>query len=199
MTETRALSARQQLRKDALIDIARKSFQQNGLHGTTLAVIAKDSTLSVGQIYRIFLNKEEIVEAVVNQIVSERVAQFLEQNHDLEQKAVLLANALPPTDSRRLDDALLMEINAESLRNPRLLAILQRADQKMKTEAIRMIRRHLPHVSEEALADSSELIAIIVEGVAFRRLYEQTPAQRERLLQWYKSLFLEINAAALSK
>ena len=199
MMEPRALSVRQQQRKDALIDIARKSFQHNGLHGTTLAVIAKDSTLSVGQIYRIFVNKEEIVEAVVNQIVSERVALFLAQNHDLEQKAVLLARAIPPTDGQRLDDALLMEINAESLRNPRLLAILQRADQKMKSEATTMIRRHLPQVSEEALADSSELIAIIVEGVAFRRLYEQTPAQRKRLMQWYKSLFLEINAAALSQ
>ncbi|PIJ45542.1 TetR/AcrR family transcriptional regulator [Tatumella sp. OPLPL6] len=199
MIEPKALSVRQQQRKDALIDIARKSFQQNGLHGTTLAVIAKDSTLSVGQIYRIFVNKEEIIEAVVNQIVSERVALFLAQNHDLEQKAVLLARAIPPTDGQRLDDALLMEINAESLRNPRLLAILQRADQKMKSEATTMIRRHLPQVSEEALADSSELIAIIVEGVAFRRLYEQTPAQRKRLMQWYKSLFLEINAAALSQ
>lgn len=199
MIEPKALSVRQQQRKDALIDIARKSFQQNGLHGTTLAVIAKDSTLSVGQIYRIFVNKEEIIEAVVNQIVSERVALFLAQNHDLEQKAVLLARAIPPTDGQRLDDALLMEINAESLRNPRLLAILQRADQKMKSEATTMIRRHLPQVSEEALADSSELIAIIVEGVAFRRLYEQTPAQRKRLMQWYKSLFLEINAAAPSQ
>ena len=199
MMEPKALSVRQQQRKDALIDIARKSFQRNGLHGTTLAVIAKDSTLSVGQIYRIFVNKEEIVEAVVNQIVSERVALFLAQNHDLAQKAVLLARAIPPTDGQRLDDALLMEINAESLRNPRLLAILQRADQKMKNEATTMIRRHLPQVSEEALADSSELIAIIVEGVAFRRLYEQTPAQRKRLMQWYKSLFLEINAAALSQ
>ncbi|WP_241587088.1 TetR/AcrR family transcriptional regulator [Rosenbergiella epipactidis] len=199
MMEPKALSIRQQQRKDALIDIARKSFQRNGLHGTTLAVIAKDSTLSVGQIYRIFVNKEEIVEAVVNQIVSERVALFLAQNHDLAQKAVLLARAIPPTDGQRLDDALLMEINAESLRNPRLLAILQRADQKMKHEATTMIRRHLPQVSEEALADSSELIAIIVEGVAFRRLYEQTPAQRKRLMQWYKALFLEINAAALSQ
>jgi len=199
MMEPKALSVRQQQRKDALIDIARKSFQRNGLHGTTLAVIAKDSTLSVGQIYRIFVNKEEIVEAVVNQIVSERVALFLAQNHDLAQKAVLLARAIPPTDGQRLDDALLMEINAESLRNPRLLAILQRADQKMKNEATTMIRRHLPQVSEEALADSSELIAIIVEGVAFRRLYEQTPAQRKRLMQWYKALFLEINAAALSQ
>ncbi|WP_241626539.1 TetR/AcrR family transcriptional regulator [Rosenbergiella epipactidis] len=199
MMEPKALSVRQQQRKDALIDIARKSFQRNGLHGTTLAVIAKDSTLSVGQIYRIFVNKEEIVEAVVNQIVSERVALFLAQNHDLAQKAVLLARAIPPTDGQRLDDALLMEINAESLRNPRLLAILQRADQKMKNETTTMIRRHLPQVSEEALADSSELIAIIVEGVAFRRLYEQTPAQRKRLMQWYKALFLEINAAALSQ
>ncbi|MBT0730436.1 TetR/AcrR family transcriptional regulator [Rosenbergiella nectarea] len=199
MTETRALSARQQQRKDALIDIARKSFQQNGLHGTTLAVIAKDSTLSVGQIYRIFVNKEEIVEAVVNQIVSERVALFLEQNHDLERKAVLLARAIPPTDSQRLDDALLMEINAESLRNPRLLTILQQADQKMKTEATTMIRRHLPQVSEEALSDSSELIAIVVEGVAFRRLYKQSPAQRERLMQCYAFLFQQINAAVLSK
>jgi len=199
MMEPKALSVRQQQRKDALIDIARKSFQRNGLHGTTLAVIAKDSTLSVGQIYRIFVNKEEIVEAVVNQIVSERVALFLAQNHDLAQKAVLLARAIPPTDGQRLDDALLMEINAESLRNPRLLAILQRADQKMKNEATTMIRRHLPQVSEEALADSSELIAIIVEGVAFRRLYEQTPAQRKRLMQWYKALFLEINAATLSQ
>jgi len=199
MMEPRALSARQQQRKDALIDIARKSFQQNGLHGTTLAVIAKDSTLSVGQIYRIFINKEEIVEAVVNQIVSERVALFLAQNHDLEQKALLLARAIPPSDNQRLDDALLMEINAESLRNPRLLAILQQADQKMKSEATTMIRRHFPQVGEEALADSSELIAIIVEGVAFRRLYEQTPAQRKRLTKWYKSLLLEINAAALSQ
>ncbi len=131
--------------------------------------------------------------------LGERVALFLAQNHDLAQKAVLLARAIPPTDGQRLDDALLMEINAESLRNPRLLAILQRADQKMKNEATTMIRRHLPQVSEEALADSSELIAIIVEGVAFRRLYEQTPAQRKRLMQWYKALFLEINAAALSQ
>lgn len=69
----------------------------------------------------------------------------------------------------------------------------------MKTEAIQMNCRYWPQASEVALADRSALIAIIVEGDAFRCLYEQTPAQRERLIEWYKSLFLEINTAALSK
>ncbi|MBT0727135.1 TetR/AcrR family transcriptional regulator [Rosenbergiella australiborealis] len=196
MMENKALSSRQQQRKEALIAIARQSFQQNGLHGTTLAVIAKASALSVGQIYRLFTNKEEIIEAVVNQIICERVAAFLEENHNLDDKAERLAAEIPPHAAQRLDDALLMEINAESLRNPRLLAILQQADQQMKTEAAAMIRRQIPEVNDEYLADSSELIAIMVEGIAFRRIYPQTPAQRKRLMQWYQYLFREIKASA---
>ena len=53
-------------RRDRVIEAARKLFIDKGFHGTGIAQIAKDSGIAVGQLYRDFSAKEDIVAAIVN-------------------------------------------------------------------------------------------------------------------------------------
>ena len=49
-----------------MLDTARKLFIENGFHGTGVAQIAARSGIKVGQIYRDFSSKEDIIAAIVN-------------------------------------------------------------------------------------------------------------------------------------
>lgn len=53
------------VRRRQVIDAARLLFSDNGFHATGIAQIAKQSKIAVGQIYRDFASKEDIVAAIV--------------------------------------------------------------------------------------------------------------------------------------
>ena len=52
-------------RRRKVIDAARLLFSDNGFHATGMAELAKRSEIAIGQIYRDFAGKEEIVAAIV--------------------------------------------------------------------------------------------------------------------------------------
>jgi AcrR family transcriptional regulator len=70
MTDSELCSALTENRADArrrhLVDTARKLFIENGFHATGMAQISEQSGIAVGQIYRDFACKEEIVAAIVS-------------------------------------------------------------------------------------------------------------------------------------
>ena len=63
-TADRVTATRAEQRRARIIAAARTLFAENGFHNTGIAQIAKQSGVLVGQIYRDFANKEEIVVAI---------------------------------------------------------------------------------------------------------------------------------------
>ena len=163
------VAQKQLVRRAEIVSAAQACFAAKGLHGASVADIAREAGLSVGQLYRIFASKEEIIEAIVSEIVHARVEEMIRGNHDLERMASLLAGVIPPSAATITDNYLLMEINAEASRNPRLREILQQADRRLKEEGGRLTRHSHPEMSAEQIDAASELIAVLTEGAAYRR------------------------------
>jgi AcrR family transcriptional regulator len=115
-----------EIRRVKLVEAARKLFIANGFHATGMAQIAKESGIAVGQIYRDFASKEEIVAALVEADCA-RVLEFDEvdraiESGDRDRVREWLRWFIEPEDS--LEDArLFAEILAESSRNDRIATI----------------------------------------------------------------------------
>jgi AcrR family transcriptional regulator len=115
-----------EIRRVKLVDAARKLFIANGFHATGMAQIAKESGIAVGQIYRDFASKEDIVAALVEADCA-RVLEFDEIDQaiaarDCDRVRAWLRWFIEPDDS--LEDArLFTEILAESSRNHRIAGI----------------------------------------------------------------------------
>lgn len=169
--------------------VARQCFKEKGLHNTSVSYIAEKSGLSVGQLYRIFECKEEIIEGIVTEIISAKVEKLIAENHNLDAKATNLAGLNDDLAASRQDDYLLMEINAESHRNPRLGEILRNADKRLKIEGGKLIRKNHPNLNEEEINAASELIAVITEGTVYRQGIHENFSCKAELEQLYKKIF----------
>lgn len=162
--------SRQDERRSEIIQAARRCFRQKGLHTTSMADIAREARLGPGQIYRCFQNKDAIVEAIIEDIIAGRVQHMLAVNHNLVEKAGEFTRGLAGIagfDSQ--DDALLLEINAEAARNPRIAELMIRADQTLFHEGCRMMKRHYPELNETQIQALSEIMAVLTEGTLARR------------------------------
>ncbi|STT85752.1 TetR family transcriptional regulator [Klebsiella pneumoniae] len=69
---------------------------------------------------------------------------MIDENHNLARKAAVLAGRIPTSAATKSDNYLLMEINAEASRNPRLREILMQADRRLKEEGGRLSQRYHP-------------------------------------------------------
>ena len=159
---------KQQARRAEIVVAAQKCFAEKGLHGASVADIAREAGLSVGQLYRIFASKEAIIEAIVSEIVNARVGEMIDENHNLARKAAVLAGRIPTSAATKSDNYLLMEINAEASRNPRLREIMIQADRRLKEEGGRLTRHYHPEMTAEQISVACEFIAILTEGAAYR-------------------------------
>ncbi|HBQ8791688.1 TPA: TetR/AcrR family transcriptional regulator [Klebsiella quasipneumoniae] len=181
---------KQKARRAEIVAAAQRCFAAKGLHGASVADIAREAGLSVGQLYRIFASKEAIIEAIVSEIVNARVGEMIDENHNLARKAAVLAGRIPTSAATRSDNYLLMEINAEASRNPRLREILVQADRRLKEEGGRLSQRYHPGLSDARRNAASELIAVLTEGAAYRcELSASTPVDKADLEALYNMIF----------
>lgn len=119
-------SSRADLRRLKIIETARKLFIERGFHATGVAQIARESGIAVGQMYRDFAAKEDIVAALVERdCASFMRADTLKDaidNRDSDRIMAWLMGFLEPDDDRE-GRALFAEIVAESARNERIAGI----------------------------------------------------------------------------
>ena len=113
-------------RRRRITDAARKLFVRNGFHATSMAELATESGVAIGQIYRDFRSKEDVVAALVTADCG-RLMMYGELEaaiaaRDSTAVRAWLAEFLDPGDGRD-DPRLFAEIVAESGRNPRIAAI----------------------------------------------------------------------------
>lgn len=117
---------RAEARRQQVIDTARLLFSDNGFHATGIAQVAKQSGVAVGQIYRDFASKEDIVAAIVaadcaNFMAAESLKEAVERG-DRNSVRDWVHSFVDP-QSRDADGRMFAEILAESSRNERIAAI----------------------------------------------------------------------------
>ncbi|TPG64019.1 TetR/AcrR family transcriptional regulator [Ewingella americana] len=172
-------------RRDQIIAASRVCFRKHGFHGAGMAEIAKMSRLSVGQIYRYFANKDAIIEEIVRRIVFKKIRLITGDAHNLRQMAENLANrqigalhiepkqnSCPELSKEQIeiDHALMLEVAAEATRNPVVEQIWRDAERQLFNEAKAMLAKTYSHLSDDELTARVEILAVICEGTAFRRL-----------------------------
>lgn len=76
MSQKALQEQRHQQRKDEIIAAARRRFRISGFHAASMSQIALEAQLSVGQIYRYFINKDAIIEEMICRIIDYRIAEM---------------------------------------------------------------------------------------------------------------------------
>ena len=150
-------------RRKQVLDTARNLFIENGFHGTGVAQIADASGVKVGQIYRDFSSKEDIIAAIAFADLS----QFLEE--------AALATAIERGDigavrewilsfvkyEEDIDGYRLMpEIMAESSRNPRIAQLQEDISGRVRCALTRALEAYAP--GDERAAARSGLADLIL-------------------------------------
>lgn len=128
---------RARMRRSQVLEAAKHCFRRVGFHSTSMAEIAKQAGMSVGHIYRYFPSKEALIEAIVTQDMDDQdldqlaldTAQGAANDGDdlLASMAARSADFVAQAADRE-HTALMLEILAETARNPRVREIVMAAD-----------------------------------------------------------------------
>jgi AcrR family transcriptional regulator len=167
-----------QVRRAQILDAAKRCFREAGFHGTKMAEIAAAAGISVGLVYRLFPNKDAVIEAIILQDIDQQKQQFadaLDAHPDDPLAAIeAMATGLAPAVLDHDRTALLLEIAAETVRNPAIRASAARAHDQV----VEMVRGRLEALnplgmSVEEIEVRLQLLAGLVGGVAIQ-LYKRT-------------------------
>lgn len=130
-----AAPSRADARRDKLLDAARTLFAERGFHSTGVAQIASASGVKVGQIYRDFANKEEIVAAIavrdLEQVLAEDELACAVEHRDLPGVRTWIRKFV--AGKAKKDRRLACEIMAESMRNPRIAEIFRGIQDRVRS------------------------------------------------------------------
>ncbi len=162
-------------RRERIIIAARHLFARQGFHGTGVAQIAQMSGVKVGQLYRDFSGKEELIAAIVER----DLADLLDDPH--------LSDAVASGDpaqlnawlrhfiTRELDPesrSVLTDIVAETTRNPKIAAILQTGYRRLESRLISAAFVWIPDPDkDEARRELVELILTAGGAIQHRRIF----------------------------
>jgi AcrR family transcriptional regulator len=175
------LPNRAEARRATILETADRLFTERGFHGTGMAQIAAESGVKIGQIYRDFASKEDIVAALAEQNVSS----WLEE--DVLSAAVTAGDLhairswirrFEGQDDKVDECRLMTEIVAEAGRNARIAAIHRRIDDRVRESLSLALHALLPDgVDDEEIDLLIEFILAAGIGVISRRvLRPDTPA-----------------------
>lgn len=166
--------SRAEHRRRQVIQTARTLFVENGFHATGIAQIAKQSGVAVGQIYRDFSCKEDIVAEIVNTdcrafMAAEALRAAIEQGNTESVRGWIqhFVAAKDDPDNGRL----FAEIIAESGRNVRIAAIFSAINDEMSARMRSALAMLIPgeRIAERREALGETILALAV-SVLHRRL-----------------------------
>lgn len=193
--ETRA-----EIRRQQVLDAASQCFREHGFHNAGMQLIARTAGMSVGHIYHYFENKEAIIAAIVAADEAITRSRFEGFRRESDVFRAMIDQADKGLD-RCLDagkSALLMEIVAESGRNPGVAAIVQASDRALcqqLEELMDMVReeRHpgQPLTDTRARAAQAALIASVFDGLRVRAI-RNPDLDRDAVLQLLRPVLQRI-------
>jgi AcrR family transcriptional regulator len=151
-----------EMRRYRVIEAARRLFIENGFHATGIAQIARESGVAVGQLYRDFSAKEDIVAAIVNSdcrsFLGAEPLRHAIQNGDVGQVLTWIHQLVTP-DKDEGDPRLFAEILAEAARNLRIASIFNATHRDVRQLMLEALEMLAPGA---ALADRRSAVADVI-------------------------------------
>mgnify|MGYP002393353219 CR=1 FL=1 len=172
MSEPAAKRTDAEARRQQIVDAASACACRSGFHGSSMAEIAQQAGLSVGQIYRYFDSKEAIIAAIVERDMAEMRDKYSElRDGETPVLDAILAKCVQAIDAYYESDraALILEVVAEAARNPTVACILRSADAEERRMRQDLLRDAFPdELDERERTARGEVISMLFEGLVVR-------------------------------
>lgn len=158
-------------RRERIIAAASLCFRKHGFYRTGMAEIATTCRLSVGQIYRYFVNKDEIIEAVVRDFMAKKISQRIILSCPLETIGDKLAQrwVKHTTNESEEDDGLMLEVWKEAYRQKNIAKIVQIAERKFHDQSSQALQKQFPFLSDEDAKARVEIMVALCDGINLRK------------------------------
>ncbi|MBB6192203.1 TetR/AcrR family transcriptional repressor of uid operon [Sphingobium wenxiniae] len=159
--------------REHILNTARDLFTTHGFHQTSMAELAAAAKISVGQIYRLFKGKEDIIEALIGADMKDRIGKIEELRLRLEAGRINIEQTfehLVLLSLRDKDEALSFDILAEALRNRPVGETVSAMFQRFRHFLRDFACVANPALSGEALDGAEEVILACIFGLGHRSL-----------------------------
>lgn len=164
--------------RERIIAAARHLFGEKGFHNATTAELATAAAVSTGQIYRHFDGKADIVLAIVEGTVRDRVAQMNEIFDAVERGDCTLLGALRSIIEISLapdDVSLSYEITAEAVRNPQVAERLETLVSTYQAGVRRLATLARPDIAADELGAYVDIMMACFIGLGLRTAFNTPP------------------------
>ncbi|MBZ9648858.1 TetR/AcrR family transcriptional regulator [Sphingobium sp. 3R8] len=156
-----------------ILAAARTLFDSHGFHQTAMAELAVAAQVSVGQIYRLFKSKEDIIEALVHDDADQWCGEMAEIQMRMDAGELTIVDTfelllLHTIDEK--DEALSFDILAESFRNPAVADTIGAMCQRFRTYIRYFACAANDKLSGEALDAAEEMILACLFGLGHRSI-----------------------------
>lgn len=177
-----ARAERARVQRDRILDAAQRCFSERGFHGASMAMIADTAQMSPGLIYRYFAGKSELIHGIVSRQV-ELLADDLEALESGTRDPVdgivenyeycVTRNREDASTTCHLDATLVLEIVAESSRDPVIAEALDLLDQRISHGLGQWLARAAgqrgTQVSPELLQARTLILRALLDGLKMRQ------------------------------
>lgn len=181
-----ARDARAQAQRDRILDAAQQCFTERGFHGASMAAIADTAQMSAGLIYRYFDSKSALIHGIVSrqmELLARDVSELeAEQPVDAVTRIVEGFGKGCSGDApaeRHLEPALVLEITAESSREPvigeALTSFNQRIDGALSDWLAAPKDKGGFGVSAAQLPSRTLILRALLDGLKMRQVRETAP------------------------
>ncbi|WP_176590942.1 TetR/AcrR family transcriptional regulator [Sphingobium sp. EM0848] len=163
----------EQTGRNRILNAGRDLFAAHGFHQTSMAELAAAAQVSVGQIYRLFKGKEDVIDAIVANDTRERevLIRGLQQRlqaGEIDGERAFELLLLEVTDNPH--EALSFDILAESFRNPRVGNSIGEMCIQARDSIGEISRVINPNLSGETLKGAQEVILACLFGLGHRSM-----------------------------
>ena len=182
------------LKRDRLIKAAKIMFYQQGVTGTTLADIAQQAQVPLGNIYYHFRTKEALVEAVIQAHLQELQSLFAQLDRHPDPRQRLLGLVAAERESKHMlarygcpYGSLSQELNKEDGQPATIAALLFQAYLDWAATQFRLLGKNAEEAKDFALDLISSLQGTFILANSFRSP-ELLELKLQRMETWIRSI-----------
>jgi len=170
-------------RRQQIIDAARACFIRNGFHATTMQDVIREASLSVGAVYRYFKSKEDLIAAMVDEVVGE-IADLLHEVTSARPRLSVeetLGQVLKGMEPALGSDGMFrvaLQVWSESLYNPVLQDLVTRLYARLRQQFLEYAQglREEGRLSGATEPESLAVVLLaLVQGYALQRVLTGQP------------------------
>jgi len=165
-------------RRQQILDATEQHVIHKGFHKTSMQAIAKSANLSVGQIYRYFNDKDDIICALVEQTTKKHLS-FMSEF--LNKKDWLNRHFSEDNEEIHCIRIMTLEIKAEASRNTTISKICKKMNQHLRSKATDIIMEKSPGLSKAEAIARVEVLSTLAEGMLSEWDYTTRPFTPETI------------------